>query len=295
MLLPQARPLRAPARKKGHKLVEIELEKYQIRIGNHLPLVFIGGPCVLEPNQSYIETIEGLKEICGRLGIPYIFKSSYDKANRSSISSYRGPGLFAGEEIFAELKARFNVPILTDVHSVSEIEQIGDVVDIIQIPAFLSRQTDMVASAAKKGKPVNVKKGQFLSPWDCYNIIEKFRVAGGADLIITERGTTFGYNNLVVDMRSFHVLKSFGYPVCFDATHSVQLPGGQGKASGGQREFVLPLSLSAVAQGIAALFWEVHPRPDEALSDGPNMLPLSVVSDALKEIKALDTFVKSRI
>ncbi len=273
---------------------EIQLEGFDVSIGNHLPLVFIGGPCVLEENGTYLEVAEGLKEICGKLGMGYIFKSSYDKANRSSIHSYRGPGLSQGEEMLAEVKARFNLPILTDVHSEREIELIGDVVDIIQIPAFLSRQTDMIVASGRKGKPVNVKKGQFLSPWDCWNVIEKFKSSGGADLILTERGTSFGYNNLVVDMRSIHVLKSFGYPVCFDATHSVQLPGGRGKASGGEREFVIPLSVSAVAQGISALFWEVHPRPDEALSDGPNMLPLEEAESALKEIKALDDFVKGR-
>ncbi len=275
-------------------MLEVELEAFGIKIGNHLPLVFIGGPCVLEENGSYLEVAEGLKEICASLQIPFIFKASYDKANRSSIHSYRGPGLVQGEQMLMEVKARYNVPILTDAHTEKEIELLGDVVDIIQIPAFLSRQTDMITAVAKKGKPANVKKGQFLSPWDCSNIIEKFRVSGGSDIIITERGSSFGYNNLVVDMRSFMVIKSFGVPVCFDATHAVQLPGGAGKASSGQREFIFPLSLSAVAQGIAALFWEVHPNPNLALSDGPNMFPLSDVSDALKEIKALDDFIKAR-
>jgi len=275
-------------------MFDFEIERFNIRAHNHLPLVFIGGPCVLEENGSYLETAGELKDICGRLGIPYIFKSSYDKANRSSIHSYRGPGLSRGEEMLAEVKARFQIPILTDVHSVREIELIGDVVDVIQIPAFLSRQTDMITASAQKGRPVNIKKGQFLSPWDFKNVIEKFRAGGGRWLLATERGSSFGYNNLVVDMRSISVLKSFGVPVCFDATHSVQLPGGMGNASGGQREFVVPLSMSAVAQGISALFWEVHPQPEAALSDGPNMMPLSEVYDALKEVKALDDFVKSR-
>lgn len=272
----------------------IMLTDYDLRIGNELPLTFIGGPCVLEDNGSYLEVAKELSGICRELSIGYIFKASYDKANRSSIDSFRGPGVERGLEMLGEVKVKTGVPILTDCHSVGEIEEVAasGVADIIQVPAFLSRQTDLIAAAARCGRVVNVKKGQFLAPDDVANIVEKFNRSGGSDLIITERGTSLGYHNLVVDMRSFSIIKALDVPVCFDATHAVQLPGGQGTASGGQREFVLPLSRSAVAQGIAALFWEVHPRPEEALSDGPNMLPLSEARAALSEIKALDDFVK---
>jgi len=273
----------------------IELAEYDLHIGNDIPLTFIGGPCVLEDNGSYVEVAKELSDICRELSIRYIFKASYDKANRSSIASYRGPGLRLGLEMLGEVKAQTGVPILTDCHSVAEIEEVAasGIVDVIQVPAFLSRQTDLIVAAARSGRVVNVKKGQFLAPQDVANIVEKFNRSGGSDLIITERGASFGYHNLVVDMRSFAIIKEMDVPVCFDATHSVQLPGGLGTASGGQREFVLPLSRSAVAQGIAALFWEVHPRPEEALSDGPNMLPLSDARAALSEIKALDDFVKA--
>ena len=272
----------------------IELPEYDLRIGNELPLTFIGGPCVLEDNGSYLQVAKELAGICNELGVGYIFKASYDKANRSSIASYRGPGLRLGLEMLGEVKAQTGVAILTDCHSVAEVEEAAatEVADIIQVPAFLSRQTDLIAAAAHCGRVANVKKGQFLAPDDVANIVEKFFRSGGSDLIITERGASFGYHNLVVDMRSFHIIKEMDVPVCFDATHAVQLPGGEGTASGGQREFVLPLSRSAVAQGIAALFWEVHPQPEKALSDGPTMLPLSEARAALSEIKALDDFVK---
>ena len=272
----------------------VTLERFGIHVANDRPFTLIAGPCVLEDSGSYLEVAEALSGLTRELGIPYIFKSSYDKANRSSVLSYRGLGLEPGLEALAGVRERFGVPVLTDVHSPGEARKAAEFVDVIQTPAFLCRQTDLITAAAQTGKPVNVKKGQFLSPPEVGNIIAKFREAGGTQLIITERGTTFGYNNLVVDMRGFAQMKAFGVPLCFDATHSVQLPGGGGDRSSGQREFVLPLTRSALAQGIAAVFWEVHPRPDEALSDGPNMIPLAQMPALLRELKALDDFVKAR-
>jgi len=272
----------------------VVLEHFGITVANDRPFTLIAGPCVLEDNGSYLEVAEVLSGLAQELGVPYIFKSSYDKANRSSIQSYRGMGLQQGLEALAGVRERFSVPVLTDVHSPAEARKAAEFVDVIQTPAFLCRQTDLIVAAAQSGKPVNVKKGQFLSPPEVGNIITKFREAGGTQLIITERGTTFGYNNLVVDMRSFPQMKAMGVPVCFDATHSVQLPGGGGTKSSGQRQFVVPLSRSALAQSIAALFWEVHPRPDEALSDGPNMIPLSDMPALLRELKELDDFVKGK-
>jgi len=272
----------------------VVLEHFGITVANDRPFTLIAGPCVLEDNGSYLEVAEALSGLARELGVPYIFKSSYDKANRSSIQSYRGMGLQQGLEALADVRERFSVPVLTDVHSPAEARKAAEFVDVIQTPAFLCRQTDLIVAAAQSGKPVNVKKGQFLSPPEVGNIITKFREAGGTQLIITERGTTFGYNNLVVDMRSFPQMKAMGVPVCFDATHSVQLPGGGGTKSSGQRQFVVPLSRSALAQSIAALFWEVHPRPDEALSDGPNMIPLSDMPALLRELKELDDFVKGK-
>ena len=273
---------------------KIFLEQYGITIGNDRPFTLIAGPCVLEDSGSYMVVAETLAALTREIGIPYIFKASYDKANRSSIHSFRGFGIERGLEALAQVREKFGVPVLTDVHSPEEAARAGQVVDVLQVPAFLCRQTDLIAAVAATGKPANIKKGQFLSPPEVGNIIAKFAEGGGSDLIITERGTTFGYNNLVVDMRGFAQIKAMGVPVCFDATHSVQLPGGGGTKSGGQREFVMPLSRSALAQGIAALFWEVHPKPEEALSDGPNMIPLADMPALLRELKALDGFVKGR-
>lgn len=222
------------------------------------------------------------------MAIPLIFKSSYDKANRTSVNSYRGPGIKKGLKILEKLKGKTNLPVISDVHSVDEVSYAAKVLDVIQIPALLCRQTDLILAASKTGKPVNIKKGQFLAPWDVKNIIEKFTSTGNHNLLITERGTSFGYNNLVVDMRSIPIMKSFGYPVVFDATHGVQLPGGRGATSGGQREFIAPLARAAVAAGCDAVFLEVHERPDKALCDGPNMLSLkevSVLADELNKIR----------
>jgi 2-dehydro-3-deoxyphosphooctonate aldolase (KDO 8-P synthase) len=272
----------------------VTLERYGIQVANDRPFTLIAGPCVLEDSGSYLEVADALSGLTRELGVSYIFKSSYDKANRSSVQSYRGLGLEPGLEALAGVRERYGVPVLTDVHSPEEARRAAEFVDVIQTPAFLCRQTDLITAAAQTGKPVNVKKGQFLSPPEIGNIIAKFHEAGGTQLIITERGTTFGYNNLVVDMRGFAQMKAFGVPLCFDATHSVQLPGGSGDRSGGQREFVVPLTRSALAQGIAAVFWEVHPRPEEALSDGPNMIPLGEMPKLLRELKSLDDFVKSQ-
>jgi 2-dehydro-3-deoxyphosphooctonate aldolase (KDO 8-P synthase) len=244
----------------------IEIKKNEIFL--------IAGPCVIESEEIVFKTAERLTEITQKLGIPFIFKSSYDKANRSSIKSYRGPGIKKGLEILNKLKETFNVPILSDVHSVEEIEIAKELLDVIQIPAFLCRQTDLIVEAGRTGKPINVKKGQFLAPWDVKNIIEKIKSTSNEKIIITERGTSFGYNNLVVDFRSFPIIRSMGVFVVFDATHSVQLPGGAQVCSSGQREFVPYLSRAAVACGVDGLFFEVHPEPDKAFCDGANMISL---------------------
>lgn len=255
-------------------------------------LFIIAGPCVIETEDVVYKTAETLKEISESLKLPFIFKSSYDKANRSSIRSYRGPGIYKGLEILEKVREKFNIPILSDVHSVEEIKIAKEILDVIQIPAFLCRQTDMIVEAGKTGKPVNVKKGQFLSPWDVQNIIEKFKSTGNEKLIITERGTTFGYNNLVVDFRSFPIIRSMGVPVVFDATHSVQLPGGAGTCSSGQREFVPYLSRAAVACGVDGLFFEVHPEPEKALCDGPNMVNLRQLNELLTVLIEIHSLVK---
>ena len=264
----------------------------ELELANHLPLVLIAGPCVIESPSLCLEVAQAVKEICSRLGVGYIFKSSFDKANRSSIHSYRGPGLEEGLRVLARVREEVGVPVTTDFHLPEQAAPVAEVVDLLQVPAFLCRQTDMLVAAARTGKPVNVKKGQFLSPWEMANVVEKLSESGVAGILLTERGSSFGYQNLVVDMRSLAVMKGLGCPVVMDATHAVQRPGGLGKASGGDREFVLPLSLSAVSQGIAALFWEVHPDPDRALSDGPNMLPLGEVEEALRRVVAIDRVVK---
>ncbi|MEJ5227064.1 3-deoxy-8-phosphooctulonate synthase [Thermodesulfovibrio sp.] len=252
----------------------------------------IAGPCVIENEDIVLKTAETLKEITSNLNVPFIFKSSYDKANRSSISSFRGPGIREGLRILKKVKDNFSIPVLTDVHSVEEIAIVSEVVDVIQIPAFLCRQTDLIVEAGRSGKPVNIKKGQFMAPWDVKNIIEKFYSTGNKTLAITERGTTFGYNNLVVDFRSFPIIRSMGVPVIFDATHSVQLPGAGGVCSSGQREFIPYLARAAVACGVDGLFFEVHPNPDNALCDGPNMLPLSDFKTLLETLLEIREVVK---
>lgn len=261
--------------------------------GNNLPVI-IAGPCVIEDEETTLYTAEKLKETCSNLGLPLVFKSSYDKANRSSLSSYRGPGIDRGLRTLWDVRSRFNIPLLSDVHSVDEVKPASEVLDMLQIPAFLCRQTDLILAASKTGKAVNIKKGQFLAPWDMKNIIDKFTSTGNHNLLITERGTSFGYNNLVVDFRGLPIMRSFGYPVIFDVSHSLQLPGGQGKSSGGQREFAEPLARAAVAVGVDGLFMEVHPDPDKALCDGPNMIRLGSLHKLLKTIKDLHTLISEQ-
>jgi 2-dehydro-3-deoxyphosphooctonate aldolase (KDO 8-P synthase) len=259
------------------------------------PLFLIAGPCVIESQQMAMDTAGKLKEICNELKINFIYKSSYDKANRSSGKSFRGFGLDAGLKILSEVKAQLGVPVLTDVHSIEEIAPVAAVVDVLQTPAFLCRQTDFIHAVARCGRPVNIKKGQFLSPWDMQNVVEKAREASGADnIMVCERGASFGYNNLVSDMRSLAVMRNTGCPVVFDATHSVQLPGGQGTVSGGQREFVPVLARAAVAAGVSGLFMETHPNPSKALSDGPNAFPLAHLKVLLQTLKVLDETVKQQ-
>jgi len=259
------------------------------------PLFLIAGPCVIESEQMAIDTAGQLKEICAQLGIPFIYKSSYDKANRSSGKTFRGFGMEAGLKILEKVKAQIGVPVLTDVHDEDEIEPVASVVDVLQTPAFLCRQTDFIHAVAKSGKPVNIKKGQFLSPWDMKNVVDKAReVSGGDNIMVCERGASFGYNNLVSDMRSLAVMRNTGCPVVFDATHSVQLPGGQGTSSGGQREFVPVLARAAVAAGVAGVFMETHPDPSKAMSDGPNAFPLGHLKELLQTLKALDALVKQQ-
>lgn len=259
------------------------------------PLFLIAGTCVIESRQMALDTAGTLKEICADLGISFIYKSSYDKANRSSSKSFRGKGIDEGLDILDEVKRLIKVPVLTDVHTVEEISQVASVVDVLQTPAFLCRQTDFIHAVASAGKPVNIKKGQFLAPWDMKNVVEKAREASGQDnIMVCERGVSFGYNNLVSDMRSLMVMRDTGCPVVFDATHSVQLPGGQGDKSGGQREFVPVLARAAVASGISGLFMETHPNPDQALSDGPNAWPLAKMRKLLGTLKLLDELVKKQ-
>ena len=255
-------------------------------IGNGHP-VLIGGPCMAESLELCLECAEYLSNLCRELNVGYIFKASYDKANRTSGSSRRGPGLTAGLAMLAEVKHRFGIPVVTDVHESTDVPQVAEVVDLLQIPAFLCRQTDLLVAAARSGKPVNIKKGQFMAPEDMRGAVEKIRLAGNHQILLTERGSTFGYHNLVVDFRSLPIMRSFGVPVVFDATHSVQLPGGLGGASGGNREFVRPLARAAAAVGIDALFAEVHPRPDQAWSDGPNSLSFEDIREVLAEVLAI--------
>jgi 2-dehydro-3-deoxyphosphooctonate aldolase (KDO 8-P synthase) len=263
-------------------------------VGLDKPIFLIAGPCVAESEQLCVDIAGKMKEICARLGVPYIFKASYDKANRSSSKSFRGLGIDEGLRILAEVKRQVGVPVLTDVHAEDEVAAVAAVVDVLQTPAFLCRQTDFIQACAASGKPVNIKKGQFLAPGDMKNVVDKAREAnGGADnLMVCERGVSFGYNNLVSDMRSLAIMRGTGCPVVFDATHSVQLPGGQGTSSGGQREFVPVLSRAAVATGIGGLFMETHPDPAKALSDGPNSWPLARMEELLKTLVALDRLIK---
>jgi 2-dehydro-3-deoxyphosphooctonate aldolase (KDO 8-P synthase) len=271
-----------------------EIISGNVKIGGNRPLVLIAGPCVIEDEATTLRHAERLMAICNGLSIPLIFKASYDKANRTSINAYRGPGLKEGLAILRKVKEALGVPVISDIHSIEQIAPAAEVLDVLQIPAFLCRQTDLLVAAAKSGRVINVKKGQFLAPWDMKNVAGKIAASGNENIILTERGASFGYNNLVVDMRSFPVMRATGYPVVFDATHSVQLPGGQGDSSGGQREFVEYLSRAAVATGIDGIFMEVHEDPDKALCDGPNSIPLSDLPGLLKTLKMLDSVIKQR-
>jgi len=257
------------------------------------PFFLIAGPCVIESEALALETSATLRDMCRRLDVPFIYKSSFDKANRSSGESFRGPGMEEGLRILAEVKRQVGVPVLTDVHEDTDITAVAEVVDVLQTPAFLCRQTNFITRVARAGKPVNIKKGQFLSPWEMTNVVEKARAAGNRDIMVCERGASFGYNNLVSDMRSLAIMRETGCPVIFDATHSVQLPGGQGTSSGGQREFIPVLARAAIAVGISGIFMETHPDPDKALSDGPNAWPLGKMEALLGTLKDLDIIVKN--
>ena len=263
-------------------------------VGPERPFLLIAGPCVVESEALVLEVAGRMQELTTELGIPYIFKASYDKANRSSRASFRGPGLEQGLRILAEVKRQLGLPLLTDVHEDTPLAEVAEVVDVLQTPAFLCRQTNFIVGVASQGRPVNIKKGQFLSPWEMQNVVDKARSTGNADLMVCERGFSFGYNNLVADMRSLAVMRGTGCPVVFDATHSVQLPGGQGTASGGQREFVPVLARAAVAAGVSGLFMETHPDPAKALSDGPNAWPLGRMRTLLSVLKEIDAAVKAR-
>jgi 2-dehydro-3-deoxyphosphooctonate aldolase (KDO 8-P synthase) len=270
----------------------MKLAGYEVGITR--PFFLIAGPCVIEGPTLTQEIAGRLKEITGRLGIPYIFKASYDKANRSSRASYRGPGMDEGLKILESVRRAIGVPVLTDVHEDTPLAEVAAVVDVLQTPAFLCRQTNFIVNTASQGKPVNIKKGQFLSPWEMKNVVDKARSTGNEGVMVCERGFSFGYNNLVSDMRSLSIMRDTNCPVVFDATHSVQLPGGQGSASGGQREFIPVLARAAVAAGIAGLFMETHPEPAKALSDGPNAWPLGRMEPLLETLKALDSAVKAK-
>jgi 2-dehydro-3-deoxyphosphooctonate aldolase (KDO 8-P synthase) len=263
-------------------------------VGLDQPFFLIAGPCVIESRELAMETAGRLKEIAERVGVNFVYKSSFDKANRSSIASFRGPGLEEGLAILADVRQQIGVPVLTDVHEDTPLDEVADVVDVLQTPAFLCRQTNFILNAARQGKPVNIKKGQFLSPWEMGNVVTKARSTGNESIMVCERGFSFGYNNLVSDMRSLAVMRETGAPVVFDATHSVQLPGGQGSASGGQREFVPVLARAAVAVGVSGLFMETHPNPEKALSDGPNAWPLGQLESLLATLRTLDDTVKAR-
>ena len=260
-------------------------------MGPGAELVLFAGPCVIEDHKTTLSIARFLKQMTSELGIPFVFKASYDKANRTSLQSYRGPGMRAGLEILSSIKNELSIPILSDVHARSEVESAAQVLDIIQIPAFLCRQTDLILEVAQTGKPVNIKKGQFLSPWDMFQVTEKITSTGNRQILLTERGSMFGYSNLVVDFRSIKIMQDTGFPVIFDATHSVQLPGSAGKSSGGQREFAPLLAKAAVAAGADGIFIEVHPDPDHAKCDGPNSLPLTSLRDLISRLKAIRRLV----
>lgn len=262
--------------------------------GGKKPLVLIAGPCVIESPSGTLKIAEAIQKITSKLHIPFVFKASYDKANRTSIKSFRGPGLYEGLKVLSQVKSRFGIPILSDVHDVDQARMAGEVLDIIQIPAFLCRQTDLIMAAAGTGKAVNVKKGQFMAPWDVQGIVKKMQEAGNPNLLLTERGVSFGYNNLVSDFRSLPIMRSAGYPVIFDATHSVQKPGGLGMSSGGESQYIPLLARCAVAAGVDAIFLETHPNPIRALSDGPNALPLKNLENLLKSLIAIDRIVADK-
>ena len=262
-------------------------------VGNDRPFFLIAGPCVIESEALALSTAETLKKLTDRLGLPFIYKSSFDKANRSSGASYRGPGIAEGLRILAKVKAEIGVPVITDVHEDTPLDEVASVVDVLQTPAFLCRQTNFIHNVCQQGLPVNIKKGQFLAPWDMRHVADKAKSTGNDKIMLCERGVSFGYNNLVSDMRALSVMQETGCPVVFDATHSVQLPGGQGASSGGQREFVPVLARAAVAVGVAGLFMETHPDPDRALSDGPNAWPLGKMPLLLEQLMALDNVAKS--
>lgn len=264
-----------------------EVEVGNFSLGNRRPLALICGPCVIESEESALFSADYLKKLCDRLSIPLIYKSSYDKANRSSVQSFRGPGLERGLLILEKVKKEFDLPVVTDVHSVEEAVAAGEVCDVLQIPAFLCRQTDLIAAAAGTGKVINVKKGQFMAPWDMKNVVEKIESMGNSKIILTDRGTSFGYNNLVCDMRGIPIMQEFGYPVCFDATHAVQLPGGNGTSSGGQRQFIGVLAKAAVAAGCDLLFIEAHPNPAVAKSDKDSQIALDQLEDLLVVLKRI--------
>jgi len=270
------------------------MELCGFKVGLDQPLFLIAGPCVVESEQLQLDVAGRLKEITGRLGMNFIFKSSFDKANRTSGSSFRGPGMEEGLRVLAEVKRQIGVPVLTDVHEYTPMDEVAAVVDVLQTPAFLVRQTDFIRKACSAGRPVNIKKGQFLSPWDMKPVVEKAKSTGNQQILVCERGASFGYNNLVSDMRSLAVMRETGCPVVFDATHSVQLPGGQGTSSGGQREFVPVLARAAVAVGVSGLFAETHPDPSKALSDGPNAWPLGRMQELLETLLELDAVTKRR-
>ncbi len=263
-------------------------------VGPDRPIFLIAGTCVVETEQMTIDTAGALKEITDDLGIPFIYKSSFDKANRSSRDGFRGPGMEEGLRLLSEVKSQLGLPVLTDVHEDTPMDEVASVVDVLQTPAFLARQTNYILKVASQGKPVNIKKGQFLSPWEMQNVVDKARSTGNEDIMVCERGFTFGYNNLVSDMRSLAIMRSTGSPVVFDATHSVQLPGGKGTSSGGQREFIPVLARAATAAGVSGLFMETHPDPEKALSDGPNAWPLDKMRALLETLKEIDSVVKAQ-
>ena len=259
----------------------------RVRIGGDAPLAIVAGPCAIESETHALRMAEALVRATGEARVPFVYKSSYDKANRSALGSYRGPGLREGLQILGRVREAVGCPVLSDVHLPSEVPAAAEVLDLLQVPAFLCRQTDLLVACGRSGRPVNVKKGQFMAPWDMRNVVEKLRLSGCEDVLLTERGVSFGYNNLVVDFRSLAIMRSFGTPVVFDATHSVQLPGGEGARSGGQRQYVAALARAAVAFGVDALFMEVHEEPDRAPSDGPTMLPLAWLPRLLEEVQAI--------